>query len=425
MASLRLTFPEKVEPTSIVLTGARITIGRLPLNTIQIIDRTLSGFHAELIEEDGHYRLHDRGSTNGTFVNGEAVTDYHLREASKVAFGTVECEFSLESPAAGKDVEALPTRSEMNALRQENTELKNRIEALGEELEGLRKVRATDSGEGTVSVSKEEFEKVTGEHEALKQEQFQQQQEIARLKTDFALLQRDRENLQRAADAAEEELDKLRGRPGFGAGAPAAEPAPPAPIKAKEETASEAAAPAFAPAAPVPTPPEPSAASAPQAPTAAPGAPAAPAAPSLPKPTVPLATPKPPGFLPVKPVGIPAAGARPGPAAAPGQPLPKPGAVLPISPGVKLMPAARPAVGGPPAPGGAPKAVPGATPSVPGAVGKSGTAKIDVGSGPTTAKPLSPTAKPPMKLPMQPTLNLKPKAASGAPEPDSSEPPAE
>ena len=74
MASLRLTFPEKDEPTVIALTGVRLTIGRLPFNTIQIIDRTISGFHAELISEHGHYRLHDRDSSNGTFVGAEAAS---------------------------------------------------------------------------------------------------------------------------------------------------------------------------------------------------------------------------------------------------------------------------------------------------------------------------------------------------------------
>ena len=102
MASLRLKFPEKEEPSVIVLSGARVTLGRLPLNTIQIIDRTLSGFHAEFVLEEDHYRLHDRGSTNGTFVNGESVTDFHLREACKVSFGALECEFSPATPAAAE-----------------------------------------------------------------------------------------------------------------------------------------------------------------------------------------------------------------------------------------------------------------------------------------------------------------------------------
>ena len=84
MASIHIPFPEKDGPVAVALTGARITIGRLPFNTVQIIDRTMSGFHAELIMEDGHYRLHDRGSTNGTFVNGARVTTARLLAAGDV-----------------------------------------------------------------------------------------------------------------------------------------------------------------------------------------------------------------------------------------------------------------------------------------------------------------------------------------------------
>ena len=74
MASIRIPFPEQPEPSIVALTGARITIGRLPFNTVQIIDRIISGFHAELILENGHYRLHDRGSTNGTLLNGIKIS---------------------------------------------------------------------------------------------------------------------------------------------------------------------------------------------------------------------------------------------------------------------------------------------------------------------------------------------------------------
>src|SRR3954469_13943804 len=128
MASLRLTFPEKDQPTVIALTGARLTIGRLPFNTIQIIDRTVSGFHAELINEHGHYRLHDRGSSNGTFVNGQEIADYHLTENCTITFGTVEAHFNSQAVEAEAEAESFPTRSEINSVRQENVELKATVE---------------------------------------------------------------------------------------------------------------------------------------------------------------------------------------------------------------------------------------------------------------------------------------------------------
>src|SRR5258708_11423006 len=147
MASLRLTFPEKDQPTVIALTGARLTIGRLPFNTIQIIDRTVSGFHAELVSEHGHYRLHDRGSSNGTFVNGEKVSDYHLNEACTISFGTVEAQFSLEDVAAAEEAETFPSRGEVNAVRQENVEMRATVSALREEIAALRQDYKS-SGEG-------------------------------------------------------------------------------------------------------------------------------------------------------------------------------------------------------------------------------------------------------------------------------------
>src|ERR1700759_3612764 len=146
MASLRLTFPEKDQPTVIALTGARLTIGRLPFNTIQIIDRTISGFHAELISEHGHYRLHDRGSSNGTFVNGQKVSDYHLNDACTITFGTVEAHFNPADVPAAEEAESFPSRGEVNAVRQENAEMKATVAALRAEIDALSKAPSA-SGE--------------------------------------------------------------------------------------------------------------------------------------------------------------------------------------------------------------------------------------------------------------------------------------
>jgi pSer/pThr/pTyr-binding forkhead associated (FHA) protein len=54
MASLRVNLPNQKGEMTHVLAGARITIGRRPDNTIQIIDKSVSGHHAELIAVKGH-----------------------------------------------------------------------------------------------------------------------------------------------------------------------------------------------------------------------------------------------------------------------------------------------------------------------------------------------------------------------------------
>jgi hypothetical protein len=399
MASLRLKFPEKEEPSVLVLSGARVTLGRLPLNTIQIIDRTLSGFHAEFVLEDDHYRLHDRGSTNGTFVNGETVSDFHLREACKISFGGLECEYSPETPAPTENVtvEALPTRSEINGVRQENAEMKNRVDSLREELEAIHKARNTETGSNTVAVAQDEYDKLVSEREALKESQHALQQEIVRLKTDLALLQRDRENLKKVADSAKAEFASFTSAtavveipaPALAveAPAPAAEVPAPAPVALPTLEPLEEKVPVQE-AAPAPEP-EPLA---PPAPVAMPT--------QLPKPSFPLPAaakfaPKPPGQL-----GVP--GKLPMAAAPSGvRPVPVAGS------GIRPVPTA----------GGLPKPSLKPLGQAPTPVAKGGTQKISSEAATPIAKPVVPIGKlqmkPPVKLPLQPTVRLQP----GVPQP--------
>ncbi len=327
MASIRIPFPEKDEPGTVALTGARITIGRLPFNTVQIIDRTISGFHAELIIEDGHYRLHDRGSTNGTFVNGEPATDFHLREACRISFGGVECEFN---PAAeiGAQGETVPTRGEMNSVRQENAELRGLLAAAREEVAALLGAQPADEARG-------EFTKVVAEREALQTAQVGHAQEIARLKGEVAVLRRDRENLQKAWDATKAELAKIR--PPVEAVAVVEMPAPVAVV--------------VAPPAPVPVPVAVKAPSAPPPPLSRPAMPVAkPVVPFTPPTGKPFPAPKPAApTVKLAPAPMPAgqmraansSGVRPLPKAVPAGHAAQSG----IHPRTSVMPVHAPAVG--------------------------------------------------------------------------------
>lgn len=77
----------------------RITIGRAPDNLIEISDASVSGHHAQLLLLEGRYQLQDLGSTNGTRVNNENVSEVFLREGDRILFGRVEARF--ESDAIG------------------------------------------------------------------------------------------------------------------------------------------------------------------------------------------------------------------------------------------------------------------------------------------------------------------------------------
>jgi predicted component of type VI protein secretion system len=235
MPSLRIPFPEKDQPSVIALRANRITIGRLPDNTIQIPDRTVSAHHAELIAENGHYRVHDVGATNGILVNGQLVSDFHLTEGCKLTFGGMECEFSPEAPQEEAiDATRTPlTRAEADALQQEITTLRAQVAAYRQESETLRQSHATDAGAATVPQS--EFDRVNGELTAMTLKVVDSERELERIKTEFAVLRHDRENLQRA-------LDEAKSKASEPAKVEAASPEAPAP-EAVAETPSEPEAP--------------------------------------------------------------------------------------------------------------------------------------------------------------------------------------
>jgi hypothetical protein len=71
------------------------TIGRDPDNVIALDEPFVSGHHADLMLDHDHWLLHDRGSTNGTFVNGDRIHGATgIRAGDIVQFGRVRLRFS-------------------------------------------------------------------------------------------------------------------------------------------------------------------------------------------------------------------------------------------------------------------------------------------------------------------------------------------
>lgn len=79
------------------LAGAHLTIGREGGNDIVVRDISASRRHAELtLEPQGVWVVSDRGSTNGTLVNGVPVTSQSLRDGDIVTIGKTDLEFIVE-----------------------------------------------------------------------------------------------------------------------------------------------------------------------------------------------------------------------------------------------------------------------------------------------------------------------------------------
>ena len=72
------------------LNGPRVTVGRKPGNSLQIIDGSVSGTHAELLIDEGGVVLRDRNSTNGTKVSGVAIEERELGHGDELSLGNVK-----------------------------------------------------------------------------------------------------------------------------------------------------------------------------------------------------------------------------------------------------------------------------------------------------------------------------------------------
>jgi Protein of unknown function (DUF3662)/FHA domain len=75
------------------LDASPISIGRAPDNAIAVDDRRVSRHHADLVQAEGRWMVHDLGSTNGTAVNGRLVKQSPLRDGDRLSLGGFEVIF--------------------------------------------------------------------------------------------------------------------------------------------------------------------------------------------------------------------------------------------------------------------------------------------------------------------------------------------
>jgi pSer/pThr/pTyr-binding forkhead associated (FHA) protein len=88
-----LTFPDGVEHE---LTES-VSVGRDPTNDLVLESSAVSREHAAVTLQDGRWYLEDRGSFNGTYLNGTRVlpgTPLPLRHADRISIGTETLLFS-------------------------------------------------------------------------------------------------------------------------------------------------------------------------------------------------------------------------------------------------------------------------------------------------------------------------------------------
>jgi adenylate cyclase len=77
--------------------GAPMLVGRAPTCDVPVFDATVSRRHAELSLVPGGVKVQDLGSANGTFVNGEKITERTAKHGDSLTFGKIV--FKLQDSA--------------------------------------------------------------------------------------------------------------------------------------------------------------------------------------------------------------------------------------------------------------------------------------------------------------------------------------
>jgi transcriptional regulator with GAF, ATPase, and Fis domain len=94
-----VTVKEMGSERSQPLTEAEILIGRSRQNHIKLVTEQASRQHCRLLKTERSYRLIDGGSSNGTYVNGQRVTEKDLVEGDAISVGSAVVVYHLGEQA--------------------------------------------------------------------------------------------------------------------------------------------------------------------------------------------------------------------------------------------------------------------------------------------------------------------------------------
>ena len=77
----------------------KTTIGRVEDNTFQIAEPSVSSHHCEVLLRGSDVVVRDLNSTNGTFINGEKVTESVIKPGQILRLGQIEMRLETDAPA--------------------------------------------------------------------------------------------------------------------------------------------------------------------------------------------------------------------------------------------------------------------------------------------------------------------------------------
>lgn len=89
------------------LKAEKTTVGRVEDNTFQIAEPSVSSHHCEVLLRGNDVLVRDLNSTNGTFINGEKVSESPLKPGQILRLGQIEMRLETDTPPPAASKKAL------------------------------------------------------------------------------------------------------------------------------------------------------------------------------------------------------------------------------------------------------------------------------------------------------------------------------
>ena len=162
MPKLILKFKEAVLK-EYALEDEMVAIGRVDDNTIKVDNMAVSSHHAKLMRENGDYVLIDLNSLNGTFVNGQKVSKWILKNNDFITIGKhtlvyIDEREPKQSPLSGTSELRSPEGTVMLDMRTQQQLLEEAAAKKGvdkvRELVGALTFISDSGGQGEIDLSK-------------------------------------------------------------------------------------------------------------------------------------------------------------------------------------------------------------------------------------------------------------------------------
>jgi pSer/pThr/pTyr-binding forkhead associated (FHA) protein len=103
----------------------KTTVGRLDDNAFQISEQSVSSHHCELLLKGNDVVVRDLNSTNGTYINGEKISEKVLKPGQILRLGNVETRLETDGAAAPTGSSAGSSAAAANAAAEKKKQDRN------------------------------------------------------------------------------------------------------------------------------------------------------------------------------------------------------------------------------------------------------------------------------------------------------------